>query len=95
MGGIAHSMTKMIGVDTGAVVWILVNAPLYHCSNSGVIITEVGGLEKLMVYLANSPMRQLSAEGVRNRDCSIPLSRIKRNRCLHKGLHEAQDPLVV
>ena len=74
MAGIAHYMTKMIGVDTGAVVWISVNAPLYHSSKRGVIITEVGGLETLLVYLANSPVRQLSAEGVRNRDCSIPLS---------------------
>ena len=74
MGGIANSVTKMIGVDTGAVVWISVNAPLYHSSKHGVIITEVGGLDPLLVYLANSPMRQLSAERVRNRDCSIPLS---------------------
>ena len=74
MVGLAYSVTLLIGVDTGAVVWISVNAPLYHSSKKGVIITEVGGLEPLMVYLANSPMRQLSAEGVRNRDCSTPLS---------------------
>ena len=72
MGGIAHSVILLIEVDTGAVVWISVNAPLYHGSKSGVIITAVVGLETLMVYLANSPMRQLSAEGIRNRDCSIP-----------------------
>ena len=74
MGGIAHSVALMIGVDTGAVVWISVNAPLYHSSKRGVIITQVGGLNLLNVYLANSPVPQLSAEGVRNRDCSIPLS---------------------
>ena len=73
MGGIAHSVILLIEVDTGAVVWSLVNAPLLDSSKGGARITRVRGLEILHVY-PNSPGPQLGAEGVRNRDYSIPLS---------------------
>ncbi len=54
MVGLAYSVTLLIGVDTGAVVWISVNAPLYYSSKRGVQITQVGSLKVLRVYL-NSP----------------------------------------
>ena len=73
MGGIAHSVILVIKVDTGVVVWSSVNAPLLDSSKSGATITQVRGLEILQVY-PNSPRPQLGAEGVRNRDYSVPLS---------------------
>jgi len=54
MVGLAYSVTLLIGVDTGAVVWISVNAPLYYSSKRGVTITQVGSLKVLHVY-PNSP----------------------------------------
>ena len=65
MGGIAHSMTKMIGVDTGAVIWISVNAPLYHSSKCGVIITEVDGLHRTTDGLCTSLIRPCASSALR------------------------------